>query len=108
MVSLSAVIYIFLGIAAAKPYKPGNPGGPWKESHAVIIRDKLIHIWDNQLKYADDFDNNNTQAKSTDWLYDPTFRLSKVDCDWNIMLCRTYWGAKRKKNLAFSPPKAVR
>merc|ERR1719411_1982175 len=47
-------------------------------------------------------------AYDEDWLYDPTKRLTTVDCDDSQTMCRTYWGDKRVSNLGFSPTKAIR
>ena len=113
---LSAVVTLALcNVAHSDPYVPGTPGVKWTEKQAEVIREKLIHLWDNKLDIVKKFDFNNTDAQpsNTSYLYDPERKLSTVDCDWNEMLCRAYWDSqkedsKRIRNIAFSEPKAIR
>ena len=117
LLPLSAVVTLTMcKVAHSDPYVPGNPGVEWSEKQAEVIREKLIHLWDNKLDLVNEFDFNNTNAPAscTDYLYDPERKLSTVDCDWNQMLCKVYWNSKnsknskRIKNIAFSEPKAIR
>ena len=101
------LIFLLVGALRAD-YVPGTPGGDWTEDQAAIIRDKFIEIWQNEQLYSQEFDNNRTNPKFSDWLYDPTLRLSTVDCNWKEKLCQSYWTGKRSGNLAFGPEKAIR
>ena len=67
-----------------------------------------MYIWGKGKGISKEFDNNQTSALYTDWLYDPRLRLSTVDCDWTDNQCDLYWSSKREGNLAFGPAKAVR
>ena len=83
-----------------------------------MIQEKLFEIWRGEMHYdrfwknpkvySQEFDNSRPNAKFTDWLYDPTKRLSTVDCDLKKHLCKVYWGEMRNNSLAFTPPKAIR
>ena len=92
----------------------------WSESRAEIIKVKLITLWDSQYKYTttlvdkhfEDKDSRLVEtsvgAKNGEWLYDPTEKLTTLDCSDVEDLCRTYWSDKRTSNLAFSETKAIR
>ena len=106
----AVVILIFCNGVHSERYVPGKPGAKWSETHAKVIRDKLIDLWDRKIEIVELFDFNSTKslASHTSYLYDPERKLSTVDCDWKHSLCQTYWGQKRPRNIAFGEPKAIR
>ena len=70
----------------------------WSEEQAEIIKAKLEYLWvkKNSLDIVEGFDFNSTvhEPSNTDYLYDPEYKLSTVDCDWKEDLCETYWSGK--------------
>ena len=70
----------------------------WSEEQAEIIKAKLEYLWvkKNSLDIVEGFDFNSTvhDPSNTDYLYDPEYKLSTVDCDWKEDLCETYWSGK--------------
>ena len=109
-----------LVVTDAGPLERGSPGIPWTDEQASIIKDKLIKLWGSHMKYTKTLVGTHFKAEDEklepyyedaydeDWLYDPTKRLTTVDCDDSESMCRTYWGDKRVSNLGFSPTKAIR
>ena len=52
----------------AEPYIPGNPGAPWTEDQATIIRNKILYLWrtDVYMNNVEMFDFKNPNATNTD------------------------------------------
>ena len=102
-------ILTYLKVINSDVYVPGTPGARWTEEYAEVIRDKLFYLWDNKAEIIHQFDFNNTEApvSHTKYVYDPSRRLSTVDCNWNQPLCQVYWRWKRFRNIAFSEAKAI-
>ena len=114
------ILVIFEGSNARILERDETISNGWSELRAQIIKEKLITLWDNQYKYTTSivdkhFEDVNSRlseksvgAKNGDWLYDPTEKLTTLDCIDSEDLCRTYWSDKRTSNLAFSETKAIR
>ena len=104
------VLLALIKATTGAPYEAGNPGINWTEEQADIVKNKLLKLWKSSYNIINDFDFKNPQAPAshTDYVYDPDRRLSTVDCDLNESLCETYWGDKRRSNMAFTEPKAIR
>ena len=78
--------FAILGFVQAGTYVPGTPGAPWDPKHAEIIRNKIFHLWRTDIIRPNvrNFDLKKYPKGNkgfTDYLYEPDFRLSKVDCD---------------------------
>ena len=106
-------LLLFLGCiqTQAAPYKPGNPGAPWTDDQATIIRNKILYLWrtDVLMSNVERFDFKNPNASDTDYIYEPDRRLTDLDCNINEMMCRTSWNKNTRLDaIAFSPEKAIR
>ena len=74
----------------------------------MIIRSKILHLWQKSKEFAKDFDFGTSEAKNTDYVHDPTEKLSTKDCG-NKGLCSVYWAeGLRLSGIAFTERKAIR
>ena len=62
------------------PYQPGTPGIKWTEDQAMIIRSKILYLWQNWKNTVKDFDFGTNTATNTDYVYDKDKLLSTKDC----------------------------
>ena len=106
--------FAILGFVQAGTYVPGTPGAPWDPKHAEIIRNKIFHLWRTDIRRPNvrNFDLKKHPKGNkgfTDYLYEPDFRLSKVDCDTKENQCKGVWEDPVRENaIAFTPVKAIR
>ena len=74
----------------------------------MIIRSKILHLWQKSKEFAKDFDFGTSEAKNTDYVHDPTKKLSTKDCG-DKGLCSVYWAeGLRLSGIAFTERKAIR
>ena len=88
-----------------------SPGAPWTDDQAIVIREKLLKLWQESSSVINSFDEfqKSSPPSDFDYVYDPNRNLSVVDCTTpQEELCNTYWFTKRKSSIKFTAIKMVR
>ena len=74
------IAHKYFDIYLLGPYQPGTPGIKWTEDQAMIIRSKILYLWQNWKNTVKDFDFGTNTATNTDYVYDKDELLSTKDC----------------------------
>ena len=92
--------------------EPGVPGKPWTAQEVKVIRMKLKIIWQNAVRITQQFDPNNQKSnvKDQEYLYDPNNHTTVPDCiNESKGMCPQWWGGNRRNDdIAFKERKMLR
>ena len=80
MSNLTKLFLHFLLMAKVVVGIPGQPGKEWTPQEVKIIQEKLKRLWDKPIKILEDFDPLEDNAEFKDFVFDPTEKTMRPDC----------------------------